>query len=565
MTRRSIGGRARGAAAFAMLAWVSAGALAQSVGTTKPGHALDLGPARAIPPLELATELAASGFAKITWVGAPAGDLERIFVLEQFTGLVRIARNGAPEPTPFLDLSGKILASGESGLLTLAFHPDYADNGRIFVVYNDLNGAWTLERFRVVPPSADVAQAGSGTVLLSIPKDLTQHNGSMLGFGLDGYLYASTGDGGGGNDPDDNGQNLASLLGKLLRIDVDSPSGLYAVPPTNPFVGVPGARPEIWAYGLRNPWRFSIDAQTGDIYIGDVGQDEREEVNFLPAGQGGLNFGWDCMEGTLCTGSGACGACPSSAFSDPIHEFTHSVGCSITGGVLYRGTALPELSGTYFCADLCTAQVWTFRYVNGALSDFTDRTSVLQPPASSLGFISTMGTDGAGEVLIADYGSGRIWRVVESDPLADCDSDGLLDHQEIEEGSSFDANLNGKPDECELLLTSSDLFFGQPAELTFIGAQPDEVVTFFYSPRGTGTGPCVFDGNLCLDLLPILQGGQPVVPIAGTASADAQGRAVLVWSVPASFGGGADHVALQAGVDRGPDSVKSNVVWKSVE
>ncbi|MEW6073570.1 MAG: PQQ-dependent sugar dehydrogenase [Planctomycetota bacterium] len=272
---------------------------------------------RSDPPLT--TVRVASGLARPLFPGSPPGDYRRLFLVEQRTGWIRIIRDGALLPAPFLDIGSLVIDSGnERGLLGLTFHPDYASNGLFYVNYSR-NGDTVIARNRV-SADPDVADPTSGTILQTIDQRYSNHNGGMLAFGSDGYLYVGMGDGGSANDPQGNGQDLSALLGKILRVDVDDPSG-WGIPATNPFVDVPAARGEIWAFGARNPWRFGFDRETGDLYIADVGQDLREEVDFQPAtSAGGENYGWRCMEANRCTGLSGC-TCIDTALTPPIHEY----------------------------------------------------------------------------------------------------------------------------------------------------------------------------------------------------------------------------------------------------
>jgi glucose/arabinose dehydrogenase len=327
---------------------------------------------------------------------------DRMFVVEK-KGQIVILRDGTPVEQPFLDISDLITAGGsEQGLLGLAFHPDYASNGRFFVYYTAKNGDDTLARYQV---SADpnVADPASATVLFAQPDFAANHNGGMLAFGPDGYLYMGIGDGGGGGDPQENGQKRSTLLGKLLRLDVsgDAP---YTIPPDNPWPeSGTDARPEIWAYGLRNPWRFSFDRATGDLYIGDVGQNTYEEIDFQAAGSdGGQNYGWNTREGLHCFQGDSC---DSSGMTDPIAEYSHDQGCSVTGGYVYRGAAFPSLQGLYIFGDYCSGIIWSLqRDAAGAWQQHKLLDSQLS--------ISSFGEDAAGELYVLDLG-GTIYRITD--------------------------------------------------------------------------------------------------------------------------------------------------------
>ncbi len=333
-----------------------------------------------------------------------AGDgSNRLFLVDQDGRILVYTGGSSPLPTPFLDITGIVLFSGEQGLLGLAFHPAYESNGYFYVNYTNNSGNIVVARYQASPPGGNVANPASGTVLLTIEHPTNgNHNGGQIRFGPDGYLYIATGDGGGGGDQDNNAQNLASLLGKMLRIDVDG-SAPYAIPPTNPFVGTAGARPEIWSYGLRNPWRFSFDRQTGDMFIADVGQGEWEEIDFEPAATGGRNYGWRRMEGTHCFNPST--NCNTGSLVLPIVEYPHSLGCSVTGGFRSRGSALTEYFGTYFFADFCTGRLW------GATLNGDGSWTAVQLLDTSLS-IATFGEDEAGNVLVGHRASnGAVYRV----------------------------------------------------------------------------------------------------------------------------------------------------------
>ncbi len=307
---------------------------------------------------------------------------------------------------PFLDINSLVSSGGERGLLGAAFHPNYVGNGFFYVSYTDTAGDSVIARYSVSldPNRADPT---SGVILLTIPQPFSNHNGGQLHFGPDGYLYIGIGDGGSGGDPQNNGQDLGTLLGKILRIDVDF-GFPFTVPPDNPFVGVVGAREEIWSFGLRNPWRFSFDRLTGDMFIGDVGQNSWEEVDFQPANStGGENYGWRLMEGNSCFNPAI--NCNNGTLTLPILVYDHSVGCSVTGGYLYRGSKNPNLNGLYLYGDFCSGLIW------GAQEDGLGgwNTTVLLDTNFS---ISTFGEDESGEIYFAHLSAtdGTIYQVVQS-------------------------------------------------------------------------------------------------------------------------------------------------------
>jgi glucose/arabinose dehydrogenase len=352
----------------------------------------------AVPGLALIT----SQLASPVFLTTPPGDSTRLFVVEQ-GGQIRVIRNDTLLATPFLDLSSLVSTGGEQGLLSLAFHPGYQTNRYCYVSYTDTNGNSRIARYRT-SANPDVADPLSASEILSVTQPYANHNGGLVAFGPDGKLYIGFGDGGSGGDPQGNGQNRNTLLGKLLRIDVDGGSP-YAIPADNPFVGTGGVRGEIWAYGLRNPWRFSFDAVTGDLYIADVGQSAREEVDVQPAGSaGGANYGWNVMEGTICYGAASCS---ETGLTLPVTDYPHTNGaCSITGGYVYRGQALPVLGGRYLYSDYCTGWVRSFSYVGGQASDARDW------PALAVGSgVTSFGEDGRGNLYIMTQG-GSLYRIV---------------------------------------------------------------------------------------------------------------------------------------------------------
>ena len=328
-----------------------------------------------------------------------AGDgSDRLFVVEQ-TGAIRIVQDGEVLDEPFLDLGGAIVAGGEQGLLGVAFHPEYARNGRFFVNYTDVNGNTVVSEYRT---SGDTNRAdeGSGRALLQLDQPFANHNGGQIGFGADGYLYIATGDGGSGGDPMGNGQSTQSLLGKLLRIDVDG-GDPYGIPEDNPFANG-GGEPEIWAYGLRNPWRFSFDNERGQLWIADVGQDEFEEINRRPADEAGLNYGWNTLEGRDCF---AVSDCDPGGTALPVSGYRQDLGCSVTGGFVYRGEDVPELRGGYVFADFCSGLIFA---IDSRARGFTEPTVVLESGLS----IASFGLDDDGELYLADHSGGELYRVV---------------------------------------------------------------------------------------------------------------------------------------------------------
>lgn len=363
----------------------------------------DGGPTPPPVELDLALEPVAAGFAFPLYLTAPAGDT-RLFVVEK-GGLVRIVKDGAILGAPFLDVSALVSNGGEQGLLGLAFDPQYASNGRFFVSYTNRAGDNVLASYQV-SSDADRADAASAAIRLTVEQPYDNHNGGHIAFGPDGYLYMGIGDGGSGGDPDGHGQSRNDLLGSLLRLDVSGATG-YSVPADNPFVGTAGARGELWDWGLRNPWRFSFDRSTGDLYIGDVGQSEREEVDVSTAATGGgkgLNYGWSIMEGTRCYNAGSC---DMTGLTLPVLDYTHSDGCSVTGGFVYRGAAIPALAGTYFYSDYCGGWVRSFRY-SGGMATETGTWDALAPG----GNVPSFGEDGAGELYVLSS-SGGVYRIVE--------------------------------------------------------------------------------------------------------------------------------------------------------
>jgi len=344
--------------------------------------------------------LAARGVEKPTDIQSAGDGSRRLFLVQQ-DGLVRILRNGTLLPAPFLDIRGKTRGEGESGLLAIAFPPGYASKQRFYVNYTNLDGATVIAMYRA-SANPDIADPQE-TVLVTIPQPYENHNGGCIRFGPDGYLYIGMGDGGAGGDPHDFSQSPASLLGKMLRLDVESEPGTVRIPANNPFRDTEAARPEIWALGLRNPWRFSFDRVTGDLWMGDVGQETWEEVNFQPASStGGENYGWNPMEGAHCYLQN----CKTEGFVPPAAEYHHEAaegGCSVTGGVVYRGKLAPQLPGLYLYGDYCSGLLW------GATRDGEGwRTRLLMRTGFN---ITAFGEDEDGEVYVSDAATGSIYRI----------------------------------------------------------------------------------------------------------------------------------------------------------
>jgi glucose/arabinose dehydrogenase len=360
------------------------------------------------PDVEL--ELFASPIDRPSVITNAGDNSDRVFIAE-LTGAIRIVdANGTLLPAPFLDLDPQSACCSEQGVLGLAFHPDYETNGYFYVHYSDLNGDTVVSRFSVSAGDPNVADLGSELQLLTLAQPVWNHNGGQIEFGPDGYLYIGLGDGGGSGDTADRAQNMGLLFGKILRIDVDNqdPPLEYAIPDDNPFVGEPGAREEIWALGLRNPWRFSFDRLTGDLFIGDVGQNLWEEVDLQPASStGGENWGWRCYEGNATFNTTGCG--PAGDYDFPILVYPHSSdNCSINGGYVYRGSDFPNLWGTYLYGDYCTGRIW------GASFDGMSWSSVeLEQMTTNQ---STFGQDEDGELYVGAFVSttGAVYRIVDA-------------------------------------------------------------------------------------------------------------------------------------------------------
>lgn len=373
----------------------------------------------------LATEVVATGLNFPVHLTAPDSDSSRLFVVEQ-SGKIRVIKNGTLLADPFLDISSQVISGGEQGLLGLAFHPNYLSNGYFYVNYTAASpeGQTTVSRFSVSGTNPDSAVLASEAVILTVPQPFANHNGGMIAFGPnDGYLYIGLGDGGAADDPNNNGQNPLVLLGKMLRIDIDGASP-YAIPDDNPFVGDGSTLDEIWALGLRNPWRWSFDRMTSDLWIADVGQGVWEEIDFQSASStGGENYGWRLKEGSFCFNP-LVGCDPAGILDDPIYEYQHlddlyGFRCAVTGGYVYRGCAIPELEGTYFFADYCTGEVWTMSYDGADVVGPLNRTNELFGINNFA--IPAFGQDAWGELYILEYSAnGKIHKIVPDGSPSQC-------------------------------------------------------------------------------------------------------------------------------------------------
>ena len=384
---------------------------------------------------ELASQRVAAGLDYPVFATSPPGD-PRLFIVEQ-GGRIKVLKHGQVLPTPFLDIHTLVSQPAgfeQRGLMGLAFHPQYAGSRFFYLMYSDLDWRINIVRYRASASNPDIADPASAFVVLRMILPAPNHIGGTLNFGPnDGYLYIGIGDGGEQGDPANFAQRDDLLFGKMLRIDVNN--GVpYGIPPSNPFAGPGLPLDEIWAKGFRNPYRWSFDRETSDLYIGDVGQSMWEEIDYQSAGsKGGENYGWHMMEGNHCYNPPQ--GCSSAGLILPIHEYQHIFHCSVTGGYVYRGSAIPSAQGTYFFADYCTGTIWSFRYQNGLVSNFTDRTPELSPQGE-VAWIASFAEDSAGELYMVDHdkveGQGEIWRIVPGagstgvDPDADIPPEAAL-------------------------------------------------------------------------------------------------------------------------------------------
>jgi glucose/arabinose dehydrogenase len=347
-----------------------------------------------------------SGLVEPTTI-ASAGD-GRLFVAQRGGSIRVIEQNGQLLPLPYLDIEDRVgsAENWEQGLIGLAFHPDYGSNGLFYVNYTDSTGDSQIARFQVSTDDPNEADASTEVSVLAVEQPTVIHNGGQLAFGPDGYLYIGLGDGGWLSDPDNNAQNMELLLGKILRLAVSTSSAppYYSVPDDNPFAGLPDAAGEIWALGLRNPWRFSFDRLTGDMFIGDVGNFRQEEIDYEPSGSpGGANYGWRCYEGNLSHNLTDCG--PPGDYAFPIHDYSHIPGCAVTGGYVYRGSQYPLMDGYYLFTDLCSGEIWSLH------RDSPDGQWQAIWRGGSVLWLSTFGEAADGELYVADYYGGTIYQL----------------------------------------------------------------------------------------------------------------------------------------------------------
>jgi glucose/arabinose dehydrogenase len=373
------------------------------------GRAANLTPITPPPVIDPKVETVVTGLSTPVLAISPPGD-DRLFVVEK-TGYIRIVANDTLRSTPFLDIHTLVSGGGEQGLLGMAFHPDYAATGLFYVSYTDTAGDSRIVEYQV-SGDPDVADAGSARLVLRVDQPYTNHNGGMILFDGNGYLMLGLGDGGSAGDPQNRAEDPNVLLGSLLRIDVNGGDDFpgdsnrnYAIPPDNPFPTGSGGAPEVWAYGLRNPWRFSIDDATDQIYIGDVGQAKWEEVDVAPITSGGINYGWNTLEGTHCYDPAT--GCSSAGTRLPVIEYSHSDGCSVTGGFVYRGSDFGNLDGHYFYSDYCAGHLRSFKYELGVVTAERDWTSVL----GTVGNVTGFGVDDSGRLYILNAG-GNVLRLV---------------------------------------------------------------------------------------------------------------------------------------------------------
>lgn len=474
---------------------------------------------------ELTTVKVAGGFSEPLYLTSPAGDTNRLFIVEQSSATIKIIKNGIVLAAPFLNIDPKVGSGGEGGLLGLAFHPNYASNGYFYVNYTDNSGDTVIARYKV-SANPDVADPSSELIVMTVDQPFSNHNGGMLAFSPnDDHLYIGLGDGGSSFDPGNRAQDGDTELGKMLRIDVGN-GNTFTAAANNPFDDDPDFLDTIWALGFRNPWRYSFDRLNGDLYVGDVGQGAKEEISFQPGNsQGGENYGWRCMEGKDCTGLSGC-TCNSPALTIPLHDYTHSGGnCSITGGYVYRGAAIPDLDGTYFFADFCTGKIWSFVRSGSTVSQFTDRTAELKPiTGETINNVSSFGEDDKGELYIVDR-DGEIFKIV--------DKNSVPQPTPVPTPVPTPAPTpipTAPPSANATLSKFNPGTAGVRNSLTVTGAQRGSIVRFYHS-RTNGT--TTISSGVCRGKA--LNMRSPVS--LGSAVADSTGKATINVSLSRSLGG----------------------------
>jgi glucose/arabinose dehydrogenase len=364
--------------------------------------------AAAAAPPQLSIEAVLDGLDRPVDLAWRPNDPTSTFVVEQ-PGTITLVRDGKRGERPFLDIADMVSAGGERGLLGMAFLPS-GEAGRFFIYYTALDGQQVVASYDTMADDADRADPSTARIWLTMPDEFANHNGGSLVFGPDDFLYIGTGDGGGGGDPLDSGRHLDTLLAKVLRIDVSVDEGAeadprYRIPPDNPFLETPGARPEIWLTGLRNPWRFRFDRANGDLWIGDVGQNAWEEIDVARAGSKGLDFGWNIMEGAHCFRGGD--QCDTTGLTLPVAEYGREGGCSVTGGTVYRGAAFPALQGWYVLSDYCSGLFWALDAATASSEATQEPTEVAQTEYS----VSSIAEDPSGELFATDLASGALLRI----------------------------------------------------------------------------------------------------------------------------------------------------------
>lgn len=469
---------------------------------------------------ELTTVKVAGGFSQPLFLTSPVGDQTRLFVVEQ-GGTIRIIKSGTVLGAPFLDVRTKVSSDGERGLLGLAFHPSYASNGYFYINYTNTSGNTVIARYKV-SANPDIADASSETIMMTVTQPFSNHNGGMLAFSPnDDHLYIGLGDGGSGNDPGNRAQDGETELGKMLRINVGNGTS-FTAPADNPFNSNPDVLDTIWSLGFRNPWRYSFDRLNGDLYIGDVGQGSREEISVQPGSStGGENYGWRCMEGKECTGLSGC-TCNAPGLTIPIHDYGHAGGnCSVTGGYVYRGTAIPDLDGTYFFADFCTGKIWSFVRSGNTANQFTDRTAELRPiRGETINNVSSFGEDDKGEIYIIDR-DGEIFKIVDKSTVP----------QPTPVPTPVPTPAPTAPPSANAVLSKfSPGTAGVRNTLTVTGAQKGSIVRFYYSRTSGGT---TVSSGICRGK--VLGMRSPIS--LGSAVADSTGKASINVTLSRSLGG----------------------------